>query len=159
VAAHGPNSVGSALPGELAEADDSGVGWMEPDRIRAHTMFFPISEWFGSFVLTLAVEAPIVWFAFRNAEIGLPRLAVLFFFANLATHLAVWYVWTQLFEISTLQYVVASEAWAVAAEALFYGAAVRGISAARATVVAVAANLTSAAVGVVMTTPWPDVIA
>jgi hypothetical protein len=158
VAAHGPKSVDSALPGELPQGHDSGVGSTEPDRIRAHTMFFPISEWFGSFVLTLAVEAPIVCFAFRNAEIGLPRLAVLFVFANLATHLAVWYVWTQIFDVASPEYVVASETWAALAEAIFYGAAIRGITTARAIGVAVAANLASAVAGAIVTTLWPTLL-
>jgi hypothetical protein len=119
-------------------------------------MFFPISEWFGSFLLTLAIEAPIVWLAFRSAERSLPRLTVLFVFANLATHLVVWYVWTQVFDVSSPEYVIASETWAVLAEALFYGAAIRGITAARIVGVAVGANLASAVAGTIVTTLRPD---
>jgi hypothetical protein len=118
-------------------------------------MFFPVSEWFWSYLLTVAIEAPIVWLAFRSMETSLPRLAVLFLVANLATHLVVWYVWTQVFDVSSLEYVIASEAWAVLAEAVFYGAAIRGSPAARTVGVAVGANLASAIAGAIVTTPWP----
>lgn len=121
-------------------------------------MFFPISEWFGSFLLTLAIEAPIVWLAFGATELSLPRLAVLFIFANLATHLAVWYVWTQLLVVSTPEYVLASEGWAVGGEAVFYAAAIRGIAGRRAVVVALLANLASAAAGAIVATPWPSIL-
>lgn len=121
-------------------------------------MFFPISEWFASYLLTLAVEVPIVWLAFKSAEISLPRLAVLFIFGNLATHLAVWYVWTQLLVISTPEYVLASEGWAIAGEALFYGAAIRGIAIRWAVGVAVGANLASAAAGAIVATLWPSLL-
>jgi hypothetical protein len=121
-------------------------------------MFFPVSEWFGSFLLTLLVEAPIVWLAFRSKERSLFRLAVLFVFANLATHLAVWYVWTQVFDVASPGYVIASETWAAVAEALFYGAAFRGLTAARTVGAAVGANLASAVAGAVVTTLWPTLL-
>ena len=41
-------------------------------------------------------------------------------FANLITHPAVWFIFTQLFLVGTPEYVVTSEAWAVGLEALFY---------------------------------------
>jgi hypothetical protein len=121
-------------------------------------MFFPISEWLPSFVLTLAVEAPIVWLLVREAEPDLRRLAVLFFFANLATHLAVWYVATQLFDPGTVAFTVASEGWAIAAEAVFYLAAIRGIALGRAVGVAIGANVASAVAGAVVTTLWPNLL-
>ena len=121
-------------------------------------VFFPISEWLPSFLLTLIVEAPIVWLLLRTAEPDLPRLAVLFFFANLATHLAVWYVATQLFDPGAVAYTVASEGWAIAAEAVFYVAAIRGITVVRAVGVAIGANLASAATGAVVTALWPNLL-
>ena len=123
---------------------------------RARDVFFPISDWLPAYLLTVAIEAPIIWLGFKSAEPSAWRLAVLFLFANLATHLVVWYVMTQLFDATTSEYVVASEGWAIGAEAIFFAAAIRGISAARAFGVAVTANVASAAVGVLVMTPWPD---
>ena len=53
-------------------------------------MFFPVSEWFTAFVLTLAVEAPIVAVLLRPTGVDRVRLAVLFVLANLATNRVVW---------------------------------------------------------------------
>jgi len=119
-------------------------------------MYFPISDWFPAFLLTLAVEAPIVAFLVRRAEPDLLRLGVLIVFANLATHLVVWYVITQLLLVGTLGYTLVAETWATAAEAVFYKAAIRGLSVRRAIAVAVAANAASWAVGRLMGGLWPD---
>ncbi len=110
-------------------------------------MFFPVSEWLPAFVLTLVVELPIVLAGLRPVEPNLGRLAVLVVFANLATHQAVWFVFTQLFLVGTPAYVVAAETWAVGAEAVFYAVAVRGTSPGRALGVAFAANAASFLVG------------
>jgi len=119
-------------------------------------MFFPISGWFVAFVITLAVEAPIVVFLLRREEQDLLRLGVLIVFANLATHLAVWYVFTQLFLVGTLEYTLVAETWAIAAEAVFYWAAIRGLSVSRAVAVAVAANATSWFAGRLIGELWPE---
>ena len=52
-------------------------------------MYFPISDWFAAFILTLVIEAPIVAFVLRRVEPDLVRLGIFIVFANLATHLAV----------------------------------------------------------------------
>ena len=119
-------------------------------------MYFPISGWFAAFAFTLAVELPIVSFLLRGAEPDLVRLGILTVFANLATHLAVWYVITQIFVIGTPEYVLVAETWAIAAEALFFAAAIRGLSARRAITVAVAANAASWLAGRVIGGLWPD---
>ncbi|OGN81050.1 MAG: hypothetical protein A2X23_10390 [Chloroflexi bacterium GWC2_73_18] len=119
-------------------------------------MYFPVSGWFTAFVLTLAVEAPIVAFLLRRAEPDLLRLGVLIVFANLATHLVVWYVITQLFLVGTPGYTLVAETWATAAEAVFYGATIRGLSARRAIAVAVAANAASFLAGRVIGGLWPE---
>jgi hypothetical protein len=121
-------------------------------------VFFPVAEWFPAFLLTLLVEAPIVGILLRSAEPNLARLAALFVFANLATHLVVWYVLTQLFLITTLEYVLVSESWAIAAEALFYVVAFRGLSTRRAIGVGFAANVASAVAGRVVFTVWPNLL-
>ena len=110
-------------------------------------MFFPAAEWFASFVLTLAVEIPVAVWLLRDAEPEFPRRLMLVVFANLLTHPAVWFVFTQLFVVGTPAYTLAAEAWAVAVEAVFYAVTVRGISARRAILVALAANVASFGVG------------
>jgi len=121
-------------------------------------MFFPVSEWFPAFVLTLAVEGPIVAILLRPLGYEPLRIAVLFVFANLATHLVVWYVLTQLLVVGTPEYVAVAEGWAIAAEAVFYAAAFREITARRAIAVAVTANLASFLVGRVLVGFWPDLL-
>ncbi len=110
-------------------------------------MFFPVSGWFAAFVLTLAVEVPIVAWLLRRAEPVLWRRVALAVFANLVTHPAVWYVFSQLFVVGTVEYTLAAEAWAIAAEAVFYAVVIRGLGVPRAVVVAVVANGASFAVG------------
>jgi len=110
-------------------------------------MYVPISSWFAAFALTVAVEVPLVLAMLRREEPDLARLGVMVVTVNLATHLVVWYVATQLLRVGTIEYVVAAEAWAILAEAVFYTAAVRGLSFGRALVVAAAANLASFLVG------------
>ena len=122
-------------------------------------MFFPVSEWFPAFVLTIAVEAPIVAVLLRSTGYEPLRVAVLFVFANLATHLVVWYVLTDLLVVGTAEYVAVAEGWAIAAEAIFYAAAFREISARRAVTVSVVANLASFVAGRVLVGFWPDLLA
>ena len=110
-------------------------------------MFFPVSSWFAAYLLTLGVEAPVVIAFVRPDRSELPRLTVLFVMANLATHLTVWYVLTQLLLVGTPEYVAVAEMWAIAAEAAFYVAAIRRLKPARAFALAVVANVASAVVG------------
>ncbi len=119
-------------------------------------MYFPVSGWFAAFVLTLAVEAPLVAFLLRRAEPDLLRLGVLVIFANLATHPVVWYVITQLLLVGTLGYALVAEAWAIAAEAAFYGTVIKGLTARRAIAVAFAANATSWLTGRLIAGLWPE---
>ena len=120
-------------------------------------MFFPASDWFVAFVLTLAIEVPVAAYLLRRAEPDRLRLVVLIVFANLATHPIVWYVLTQPFLIGTWGYVLVAEAWAVAAEAVFYAVVFRGLAARRAVAVAVVANAASFLVGWVVGELWPGV--
>jgi hypothetical protein len=122
---------------------------------RWYQMYFPISGWFAAFVLTLAIELPIVALLVRGQRPDIVRLAILITFANLATHLAVWYVITQLLLVGTLQYALVAETWAVTAEAAFYWAAINGLSARRAIAVALVANASSFVAGRVVTTISP----
>ena len=118
-------------------------------------MYFPISDWLPAFLLTLAVEAPIVAILVRRIETDLLRLGVIVLVANLATHLAVWYVITQLLLVSTWQYLLVAESWAIVAEAVVYWAAFRGLRLINAAGVALVANLASFAAGRVLAVIWP----
>lgn len=110
-------------------------------------MFFPVEEWFAAFVLTLVVETPIVVAVLRRGEPDLVRLALIAIIANLATHPAVWFVFTQLFLVGTPQYVLAAEAWAVAVEAAVYLVVIRGVGTRRAVTASVLANAASIVAG------------
>ena len=110
-------------------------------------MFFPVAEWFAAFVLTLAVEAPIVAILLRPSAVEPVRVAVAFVIVNLATHLTVWYVLTQLILYDTPAFALVAEGWAIAAETIYYAAIFRTISARRAFLIAAVANLTSFVVG------------
>ena len=118
-------------------------------------MYFPISDWFPAFLLTIAVEAPIVILLARRFEANLIRLAIIVLFANLATHLAVWYVITQLLLVATWQYLVVAESWAIAAEAIVYWAVFRGLRPTAAIGITTIANLASFAAGRALTALWP----
>jgi hypothetical protein len=110
-------------------------------------MFFPVEEWFAAFLMTIVVEVPIVVVMLRRSEPDLARLAGIALFANLASHPAVWFVFTQLFLVGTPEYLVAAEGWAVAIEAAFYVVVIRGVSMPRALAVSLVANAASFAVG------------
>jgi hypothetical protein len=119
-------------------------------------VYIPVDLWFRAFMLTLVVEAPIVALLLRRWEPSWPRLVALIFFANLASHPAVWFVFTQLLVIGTPGYLVIVEGWAIGCEALFYWAAVRGLPVRRAIMASVAANAASFAVGLLVAAVWPD---
>jgi hypothetical protein len=119
-------------------------------------VYIPVDLWFRAFMLTLVVEAPIVALLLRRWEPSWPRLLALIFFANLASHPAVWFVFTQLLVIGTPGYLVIVEGWAIGCEALFYWAAVRGLPVRRAIMASVAANAASFAVGLLVAAVWPD---
>ena len=119
-------------------------------------MYFPISGWFVAFAITLAVEIPLVVLLVRRVEPDLLRVGTLIVFANLATHTVVWYVIPQLLLVGTRRYTVVAEGWAVVAEAVFYRAAIRGVSWRRAFAIAAVANAASYVAGRVIFAIWPD---
>ena len=119
-------------------------------------MFFPVDLWFRAFALTVLVELPIVALLLRRAEPDRVRLVVLIVLANLATHPAVWFIWTQPFLVGTTEYLVVAESWAVAVEAVFYWAAFRGLPVGRAILVAFVANAASFLLGQLVATAWPS---
>ena len=119
-------------------------------------MFIPADVWFRAFVITVLVEAPIVAALVRTWEPELPRRLVLVAFANLASHPAVWFVFSQVLLIGTASYLLVAEGWAVASEALFYWAAFRGLPVRRAIGISLAANVASFLIGQLIFAVWPD---
>jgi hypothetical protein len=121
-------------------------------------VFFPADDWLRAFLLTIVVEVPVAAWLLRRAEPELWRRAALVFFANLASHPLVWFVWTQVLLVGTPGYVIAAEAWAIAIEAIFYVVAFRGLGVRRAVLVSVIANAASFAVGRLVIQFWPEVL-
>ncbi len=119
-------------------------------------MFIPVDTWFRAFLITVAVEAPLATLLLRRCEPRLPRLLLLILFANLASHPAVWFIFTQLLLVGTPEYLLVAETWAIACEAVFYWAAVRDVPVRRAIVTSLVANLGSFLVGLIMTAGWPS---
>jgi hypothetical protein len=117
---------------------------------------YPASAWFAAFAITVAIEVPIVATLVRRWAPSLVRLLLLIVFANLATHPLVWFVFSQPFLVGTPEYTIASEAWAVAAEAAFYWTVLSGISPTRAVLVSLTANVASFMVGLVVVELVPD---
>lgn len=120
-------------------------------------MFIPADEWLRAFLLTLVVEIPVATYLLRRDEPSLPRAAALVVFANLVSHPLVWFAWSQVFLIGTVEYVLAAESWAVAVEAIFFAVAVRGLRPSRALLVSLFANGASFAVGRLIVQFFPEV--
>jgi hypothetical protein len=121
-------------------------------------VFFPVDLWFRAFLLTVLVEVPLAAYLLRRSEPSRPRLFLLLLFANLASHPAVWFIFTQPFLIGTWEYLLAAEGWAVALEALFYWTAFPGLPARRAIAVSLAANAASFLAGQLVSAVRPDLL-
>ena len=119
-------------------------------------MFFPADMWFRAFALTLLVELPIAGVLLRRSESSQTRLVLMILFANLASHPAVWFIFTQLLLIGTAEYLLVAEGWAVAAEALFYWAVFRGLPARRSVLVSFVANMASFLLAELLARAWPE---
>jgi hypothetical protein len=104
--------------------------------------------WLVAFLLTYAVEAPIVLALTRGTEAGLARRAALVLFAQLATHPLVWFVFPYIVGLRGGTAMLLSELWAWLAEAAFYALAFRGLSLLRGAAVSALANGVSVIVGV-----------
>jgi hypothetical protein len=79
-------------------------------------MFFPVSAWFAAFLVTVAVEGPIVWWFVRGQEASVLRAGAAVLLANLASHPAVWFIFTQLLLVGTATFTLTTEAWAAVVE-------------------------------------------
>jgi hypothetical protein len=83
----------------------------------------PVEAWLRAFLLTCAVELPLVVALTRDSALDWRRRAVLAFFAQLATHPTVWYVFPAIPGLAPITALVLSELWAWFGEAGFYVAA------------------------------------
>lgn len=117
---------------------------------------YPVSAWFTAFAITVAVELPIVALLAGRWASNRPRLILLIVFANLVTHPAVWFIVPQLVLVGTPEFTIASEAWAVAAEAVFYWAVLPGMPLTRASLISLVANVASFVTGLVVAELAPD---
>jgi hypothetical protein len=110
-------------------------------------VFFAVEEWLPAFLLTVLVELPVVVILLARSGAPPLRVAVIVVVANLATHAAVWFIWTQLLMVGTPAYTVTVEIWAAGVEALAYWAAFPSVPVRRTVLAAVTANLLSFVIG------------
>jgi len=103
--------------------------------------------WFLAFLLTVAIEVPIVLGLTRESRVPLAKRAALAFFAQLMTHPAVWFVFPALPWGSPQVTFVSSELFAWIAEAAFYAITAVAPSTLRAVAVAALTNGASLAIG------------
>lgn len=106
-----------------------------------------LRSWLVAFLLTLSTETPIVAAVYRKVEPRRLRLLGLIFFANLATHPAVWFIFPA-FHWPYAKQVWISEIWAFGLEIVYYHLAFPG-SFRRAASAAILANAASLTVGYV----------
>jgi hypothetical protein len=106
----------------------------------------PAFAWVRAFALTLAIEECVVLALTRRDSDSLPKRAGLVAFANLATHPAVWFIFP-LALTNDGSRIVASEAWAIVLEAVFYAMTMK-MTVSRAFGVSAVANAASFGVGV-----------
>jgi hypothetical protein len=106
--------------------------------------------WFLAFLITVAVEAPIVLALTRDSDVPLARRFALVVFAQLATHPLVWFVFPYIVGLTGHTATLLSELWAWLAEAVFYVLVLRGLAPARALAISALANGASVLAGVVL---------
>jgi hypothetical protein len=109
----------------------------------------PPAAWFAAFLLTVAVEVPIVVALTRVLPVRAGRRAALAVCAQLLTHPLVWFVFPRLAGLTGYQAMALSELWAWLAEAAFYLLVLPGLGPARALGVSAIANGASIVAGIV----------
>ena len=109
------------------------------------------SAWLVAFLVTVAVEAPIVLALTRGSETGIARRLALVVFAQLATHPLVWFVFPRIVGLTGLGATTLAELWAWLAEAAFYALVLGGLSLTRALAISALANGASVLAGVILT--------
>lgn len=105
-----------------------------------------VAAWFRAFLLTAFVEECVAPPLLKSAEGRYARRLGLVFFAQLASHPAVWFIFPEV-GLSRVWYLVVAEGWALASEALFYRLTLPALTWRRALGVSLLANGASYAVG------------
>ncbi|MCS6899497.1 MAG: hypothetical protein RMJ98_07240 [Myxococcales bacterium] len=108
-----------------------------------------VVAWLRAFLLTVGVELLVAGFLLRRYEPSLPRRAGLIFFAQMASHPAVWFLFPEL-RMGSENTLILSESWAVCSEMLFYTLAFQGLGGRRALGTAALANGASYGVGLLL---------
>ena len=108
-----------------------------------------VIAWAKAFLLTVLVEIPIASFALRRDDRSVSRRAVLVFFASLATHPAVWFIFPRL-PLTYPEMILAAETWAVVIEGVFYAFVFRGVEPWRAAGISLLANGSSFGFGLLV---------
>lgn len=108
-----------------------------------------VQAWARAFALTVFVEELVAVWLLRGLGVSWPRLAGLVFFAQLASHPAVWFVFPQL-PVGWDAIVAMAETWAVVSETVFYWLVVPGVGLRRAFGVAALANAASFGLGLAL---------
>lgn len=107
-------------------------------------------SWLVGFALTLVFEVPLVAWLLADSVPTLRRRLAIAVFANLLTHPLVWFFFPQL-PLAPTSRLASSEVWAFVAESVFYWVAASPISLGRASLMSLAANMTSFGFGWVIT--------
>ena len=105
-----------------------------------------IAIWFAAFVLTICIEAPVIWFIVGQAEWRAMRKIGTIVLANMATHPVVWFIFP-LLPVSRFLTLAFSEIFAFVVEAWLYAMLFDGISLRRAALASGLANTLSFSVG------------
>jgi hypothetical protein len=79
-----------------------------------------IAAWFRAFLLTVAIETPLVILLTRDSRLPRAKRIALVVAAQLMTHPLVWYVFPTIPGMPRYSSFVLSEVWAWIAEAAFY---------------------------------------
>ena len=112
---------------------------------------YEVRTWLVAFLLTCAIEVPIATLLLRRYGERLARTIALAFFANLATHPCVWFVFAAI--LHGAPYYAVAETFAFVVEAVFFAVAFPRAPLARAAAASLIANGTSFAVGLLIA-PW-----
>jgi len=108
-----------------------------------------VLAWFKAFLITVVVELLVAWPLLRRDELSGGRRAGLIFFAQMASHPAVWFIFPEL-KLRWASILLLAEGWAVLSETLFYWLVFRGLPLRRAFGVAALANGASYGTGLAL---------
>lgn len=109
-----------------------------------------IALWFRAFLLTTAIEVPIVLWLTREVPLPAWRRGGISFFGQCATHPMVWFVFPYIVGLRGRTALTLSELWAWLGEAALYFLALPGLRPLRAVGIAGVANGASFALGLLL---------